>query len=146
MRPQLIAGEEIGAVTNDPNGWWGTNEIYTLPAIINLADGTPCNTRDPNYVPGSCGGTYGNLGRSAIVGPGAATLDFAIHKGFSVGETANVTFRAEFFNILNRANFGTPGIGPMSPSGSLRGGASFGIVTNTATTNRQIQLALKILF
>jgi len=146
MRPQLIAGEEIGAVTNDPNGWWGTNEIYTLPAIINLADGTPCNTRDPNYVPGSCGGTYGNLGRTAILGPGAATLDFAIHKGFSVGETANVTFRAEFFNIFNRANFGTPGIGPMSPSGSLRGGASFGIVTNTATTNRQIQLALKILF
>ena len=73
-------------------------------------------------------------------------MDFSVHKGFSVGETANIQFRAEFFNIMNRSNYGTPGIGPLSPSGSIQGGANFGVITDTATTSRQIQLALKVMF
>ena len=149
MRPQLKVGEEISPITEDPNQWYGPNSIFTLPAIINLADGTPCDTR--NAAPFSCAGTYtnvgGTVGRTAVNGPGAATLDFAIHKGFSVGETANIQFRAEFFNIMNRSNFGTPRINALSPSGSNRCCTrTFGLVENTATTSRQIQLALKVLF
>jgi hypothetical protein len=154
MRPQLIVGEELRPTTGDPNQWYGPNDIFTTPALINLADGTPCDdsrTGKANYVPGTCAGTFTNLGgtvgRSAVTGPGAATLDFSIHKNFFVGETADIQFRAEFFNIINRSNFGTPGIGALTGGGSQPGAArTFGLVTNTATTSRQIQLALKVLF
>jgi len=142
MRPSLVAGEELNPITEDPNQWFGSVDIFEAPTSINLADGTPCD--EDNAAPGSCAGTFGNLGRTAVDGPGAATLDFAIHKGFSVGETTNIQFRAEFFNIFNRSNFGTPEIGALSGGGTPQ--PDFGLVTNTATTSRQIQLALKILF
>jgi len=146
MRPQLKEGEQVNPTTEDPTAWWGPADIYTMPAIINLADGTPCDTRDPNYVPKSCGGTFGNLGRNVVTGPGGATFDFSIHKGFSLTETAEFVFRAEFFNVFNRANFGPPRSSPISSRGSTSSGASFGNITDTYTTARQIQFALKVLF
>ena len=150
MRPQLMEGEEIRPTTGDPNQWWGPNDIFAIPNLINLADGTPCDTSrsaKASYVPGTCAGTWTNLGRTAVTGPGAATLDFSVHKNFFVGETVDIQFRAEFFNIMNRSNFGTPGIGALTGGGSAAGAAgSFGLVTATATTSRQIQLALKVLF
>jgi len=142
MRPQLVAGEELNPTTEDPNQWFGSTDIFEAPTPINLADGTPCDIA--NAAPGTCGGTFGNLGRTAVVGPGAATLDFAIHKGFFVGETTNIQFRAEFFNIMNRSNYGTPSINALSGGGTPQ--PDFGLISNTATTSRQIQLALKILF
>jgi hypothetical protein len=75
-------------------------------------------------------------------------------------------FRAEFFNLLNRANFGTPSntvfsgtIGTIgaSPAGCTTTCANVGAysqspvgnagaITTTATPSRQIQLALKVIF
>ena len=53
-------------------------------------------------------GTYGNLGRHVVEGPGFATFDFSVFKALSIGETAAVQFRAEFFNLFNRPNFQSP--------------------------------------
>jgi len=53
-------------------------------------------------------------------------------------------FRTEFFNILNRANFGEPQNGIFNSDGSFR--SNVGRVTRTVSTSRQIQLALKIIF
>jgi hypothetical protein len=47
-----------------------------------------------------------------------------------------VQFRAEFFNVLNRANFGLP-------SGSI-GSAAAGTITTVVTNARQVQFALRL--
>ena len=53
-------------------------------------------------------GTCGNLGRGVFNGPGLADLDLSLFKNTAVTERVNLQFRAEFFNVLNHANFGTP--------------------------------------
>lgn len=55
-------------------------------------------------------GTFGQLGRNALVGPGLANVDLSIFKSFPMPykESHRVEFRAEFFNALNRVNFSNP--------------------------------------
>ena len=56
-------------------------------------------------------------------------------------------FRAEVFNLLNRANFGVPALlafaGTTDNEGPL---GSLGQIRSTVTTSRQIQLGLKLTF
>ena len=113
---------------------------------------------DPNAFTLQPAGFLGTAGRNILRGPGFATLDFSLAKDTALrmlGESGKVEFRAEFFNILNRANFVTPGIGLGGNSaGVVFAGrsntetplATAGRITRTAGTSRQIQLALKILF
>jgi hypothetical protein len=82
--------------------------------------------------------TPGNLGRNTFTGPGWSNLDFSLVKDTKITESKLVQFRAEFFNVLNEATFGTPG--------ASLGSQSFGISTGTATTERQIQFALRFMF
>jgi len=70
-------------------------------------------------------------------------VPFAMLKKFSINEKWNFQFRAEAFNVLNHANFNTPNAivffgNSISPSA--------GIITDTATRERQIQFAVRILF
>lgn len=53
-------------------------------------------------------GTFGNLGRNAIRGPGLANFDFGVFKDFTITETHRLQFRFEGFNGFNRTNFGNP--------------------------------------
>jgi hypothetical protein len=53
--------------------------------------------------------TPGNLGRNTFTGPGWSNLDFSLVKDTKITESKLVQFRAEFFNVLNEATFGTPG-------------------------------------
>jgi hypothetical protein len=80
----------------------------------------------------------GNLGRNTFIGPGWSNLDFSIIKDTRISESKTLQFRAEFFNILNEATFGNPG--------ATLGSTGFGIITGTATTERQIQFALRLMF
>jgi hypothetical protein len=63
-----------------------------------------------------------------------------------VGEQAQVQFRAEFFNILNHTNFQGPVRSRGTFAGSGRISRTFGELTETSTTSRQIQFALRIEF
>jgi hypothetical protein len=63
-----------------------------------------------------------------------------------ISETLNVQFRAEFFNIMNHANFNVPNLGNLNDdmidgTGAANGGA--GLLTTTTTDPREIQFALK---
>ncbi|MBI3939680.1 MAG: hypothetical protein HY315_02495 [Acidobacteria bacterium] len=95
-------------------------------------------------------GFYGNLGRNTIIGPGLIDFDFSLRKDFSVAETGNVSFRAEFFNIFNRANFQAPrppGTGLLNIfNASGVPALSAARLTATTTTSRQIQFGLKVSF
>jgi Carboxypeptidase regulatory-like domain/TonB-dependent Receptor Plug Domain len=88
-------------------------------------------------------GFWGNLGRDTLTGPGLATWDFAAHKDTRLGEKTNLQFRAELFNLLNRANFNTPNAVVFTPSGVS---PTAGLITSTSTTSRQVQLSLKLLW
>jgi len=88
-------------------------------------------------------GTFGNLGRGTFSGPGLADLDLSIMKNTALTEKVNLQFRAEFFNALNRTNLSTPNAVVFS-GGAIS--ASAGLITATATTSRQIQLGLKLIF
>jgi Carboxypeptidase regulatory-like domain/TonB dependent receptor len=100
-----------------------------------------------------CANLLGNSGRNSFYGPGLTTVDFSIFKNTHVpkiSETFNIQFRAEFFNILNHTNFAAPNFlndannSAFDPTGvSL---ANFGVLGSTATTSRQIQLGLKVMF
>jgi len=88
-------------------------------------------------------GFYGNLGRDTVSGPGLATWDFSALKNTAAGEHLTIQFRAELFNLLNRANFNTPNLIVFTPTG-VSGTA--GAITSTSTTSRQVQFALKLLW
>jgi hypothetical protein len=100
-------------------------------------------------------GTVGNLSRDSLTGPGYNDLDLSLAKTTQVAERVRAQFRAEFFNVLNHTNLGTPAETVFS-AGPTQGTAAnqttvaalsptAGVVTSAATT-RQIQLGLKFLF
>jgi hypothetical protein len=74
---------------------------------------------------------------------GIATWDFSAFKDTPIREPLTLQFRAEIFNLLNRANFNTPNLIVFTPSG-LSGTA--GAITSTSTTSRQVQFGLKLLW
>src|SRR5579885_2438108 len=82
-------------------------------------------------------GVYGTEGRNVVQGPGFAEWDFSTFKGVRFSESRMLQFRAEFFNLFNRANFRLPNSDISSPT--------FGQVQQ-ALSPRLIQFALKLLF
>jgi hypothetical protein len=89
-------------------------------------------------------GTFGTVGKNSFRLPGAFTWDMDLVKNFSFTERWRLQFRAEFFNVFNRANF-------MDDAASL---TNFQKVSSTnnfgairqAGDPRIGQLALKIFF
>lgn len=125
-RPVLLSGTDVApAVTGNPNHWWSTAG-YALPKI----------------------GELGNLGRNTATGPGLWDLDFALLKDTQIAERLRMQFRAEFFNILNHTNLGSPNTALFTegPGGTGIVSPAFGQIINTATTSRQLQFALKFIF
>ena len=84
-------------------------------------------------------GTFGNSGRNTQIGPGYEDFDFGFNKIIPTPNPFRLTFRAEAFNILNHANFG-------SPNASLSSGANFGRITSVQGNPRDLQVALRLDF
>jgi len=105
----------------------------------------PCAGADPTLLPASACAvanpavrTYGSYARNSLRGPHRGNLDFAVGKKTPiVGERLNVEFRAEFFNMINQAQFELPTLNILDPS--------FGQITCTYP-GRIIQLALRLTF
>jgi hypothetical protein len=107
-------------IAGNPNQWY-TPAAFILPAA----------------------GTYGNVGRGSLTGPGLADVDLSLFKTTSLSERVRLEFRAECFNLFNRVNFDLPNTtvfanGGLSPSA--------GLISTLATNPRQIQFGLKLLF
>jgi hypothetical protein len=90
-------------------------------------------------------GTFGNLAKNAVIGPGLADVDFAMKKQFNITERTNLQFRAEAFNLFNHPNFGNMIVPVFSGSTGARNGSA-GRIIDTSTTSRQIQFALRLAF
>jgi hypothetical protein len=80
--------------------------------------------------------TFGNAGRNILIGPGFVTWDSGVDKEFRMNERFGLQFRLEFFNLLNRPNFGLP-------NASI-GSAGAGTITTVVTNARQVQFALRL--
>jgi Carboxypeptidase regulatory-like domain len=98
-------------------------------------------------------GTFGNVGRDTLTGPGLSELDLSLAKSTVIHERLRAQFRAEFFNVLNHSNFTTPnpvvyssGPTPKTPTAEPAPSSTAGVISATATTSRQIQFGLKLLF
>jgi hypothetical protein len=123
-RPNLVlpAGQ---AITGNVNGWVHS-AAFTLPAP----------------------GTFGNLQRDFLWGPGIMQFDYALIKDTPIKERAHLQFRAEFFNILNHPNWGLPNASAFvqTTNGGGAPNPTFGQISSLTTPSRQIQFALKLMF
>jgi hypothetical protein len=80
----------------------------------------------------------GNASRVPATGPDFVNTDFSVIKQIGLPREMGLNFRAEFFNLFNHAQFGSP-VGDVSSAG-------FGFVQSTVNNPRLIQLALKLTF
>jgi hypothetical protein len=136
--PQVGSNRSGDGDTRNPDRP-SVNPAFTGPVQL----GSPNQWFNPDAFTLPTPGTYGNLGRETLTGPTLAEMDISLFKNTAVTDRLNLQFRAEFFNLLNHANFGTPNAivfagGAISPTA--------GLITATATTSRQIQFGLKLLF
>ena len=104
-------------------GEWFNTKCFTLD-LLSLALG--------NETP-----RFGNSGRNILFGPNLRTWDIALMKRTKISERFALQFRAQFFNLFNRANFGLPGAAVTTSTAGLIGGAR---------TPRDIQFGLKFEF
>jgi len=95
-------------------------------------------------------GSYGDVGRNAVRGPGMFNFDVALSRQFHIRERISLQVRAEAFNLINHPNF----VGAISPAGLIA--AFTTMTTNAASANfgqpqaafdpRILQFALKAAF
>jgi Carboxypeptidase regulatory-like domain/TonB-dependent Receptor Plug Domain len=148
----LQSGRPIPIVTStDTTGRYYYNQRPNIvpgvnPIVHNWSPATgylnPAAFSQPDY------GTFGNLGRNSIYGPGYKNLDFSVTKNTQLAERLSLQLRAEFFNILNHPNFAQPAHAVLPGDGAITQ------TPDVAQTNpglggggpRVIQLALKVVF
>jgi Carboxypeptidase regulatory-like domain/TonB dependent receptor len=161
---QVVGGWQMASIVSVSTGNWytvldsngnfanadgGAGGVSQRPDQVGNPHATPCipgtffNTcayADPN--PGS----FGNVGRNTIQGPGNRVWDFSMFKFFKMTERSNLEFRAEFFNVLNHTNFLFAKSGPQNGNpATVFGDPRFGTLT-ASRDPRQIQLAMKFSF
>jgi hypothetical protein len=123
----------------------GQRPNYTPIPGQQMITGNPAQWFNPLLFTLQTAGTYGNLGRDTLTGPGFVDLDVAVHKVLWKHERASVVLRVEMFNVANHPNFQIPSSLSLFGSTGLRV-ASAGQITQTTTPSRQLQLALRASF
>ncbi len=110
-----------------------------------IIEGGPSQYFNPNAFLQPLPGTYGNVGRNTLQGANLYETDLSVSRRFSVTERVVLQFRGEIFNLFNHTNLNTPNpvvyaaaTGDPSPTA--------GVITSTATSSRQVQLGLKLLW
>ena len=119
-----------------------------VPGVSLIAPGgqTPQRWINPAAFAIPANGNWGNAGRNLVRAPRIWQIDTALTKRNQITERIGLEFRAEAFNILNRAQFS-------APNTNLSSAGSFGQITQpfnagaTGTgTPRQFQFMLRLNF
>jgi hypothetical protein len=122
-RPSVVAPTQVySGPANDPSYW------LNPAAFVCAGSNAACSVFS---------GQFGNLGRNAVYGPGTINFDMALTRRFTVGERWKLDLRADFFNVMNHANWNSPGTNTTS--------STFGEVTSFSSP-RLIQMAMKLYF
>jgi len=90
-------------------------------------------------------GTFGDMERNALRGPGFWNVDASLFKRFRLGGERNLEFRVEAQNVFNHVNLGNPNSEIGVPGNN---NASAGFITGTAPNHvqRNLQFALRFGF
>ncbi len=142
-RPDLVTGRSNGNIVQGTTaGCRGVAAGQKLGGTSLYFD--PCAFAIPTV------GFLGTAGRNILLGPGFANVDFSLVKDTALrflGEGGKLEFRAEIFNILNRANFAEPNRTVFAAVNDVENPlGNVGQITSTSGASRQIQFGLKILF
>jgi len=124
-RPNLVGNPNSGSCA-PPKGQTTGAPVGTLACWFNA---TAFVANSP--------GTFGNVGRNALVGPARWDMDAGIVRSFRVRESQNLQMRFEAFDVFNHPRF-------QNPQGSLKS-SQFGQITG-ADDPRILQLAVKYVF
>jgi hypothetical protein len=135
--PDRVLGRSSSSiVTGNPNGYFDPSAFILPPAA---PAGFPAGS-----------GFYGNAGRNILTGPGLVDFDFSLQKStpLKIREGSRLEFHADFFNLMNRANFAIPPANLSQVLNPTTGAyiPSAGQITTTVTSSRQLQFGLKLLF
>jgi hypothetical protein len=155
----LVGGWQVGGIFTHQTGAVATPLLGTDNSAIQGAGGNfdrPNSTGISPYLSGSARslnvwvnkaayksaapGFFGNVARGSYTGPGFTNLDASLHKVFLMpyNERHQLSIRFEAFNALNHPNWNTPTLNFSS--------STFGRITGTANSMRQLQLAAKYQF
>jgi hypothetical protein len=120
------------------------NYVYGI-SLTPAAGSTPQEWINPAAFSTPVAGTFGNLGHNAFRAPGISEVELALSKDVHIAERVTLRFRADVFNLFNRAQYGAPNA-DVSQS-------TFGVITTTISnyatgrgTPREFQLSAKISF
>jgi hypothetical protein len=122
---------------------------------VNLSDATtgdPSRFVDTSFFQLQPAGFYGNAPRNALRGPNLKSFDMTLSKQTAITERLRSEFRFEAFNLFNRTNFAPPEAGNrvlftnVDANGNPILNPTFGQLTRTATSSRQLQFGLKLLW
>ncbi len=159
---QLVGGWEFSTITTVQSGAatetasWDSAGVVFSPSgeRLNCLAGVNPVLPNPNASGGygwynaaafsnPVAGTFGNCGRNNLRGPRMVNVDFSAIKHFPIAERQSLQFRVEMFNAPNHVELGTPGSVSWGGSSNVAPPSNFGVITTTAASMRQIQLALK---
>ncbi|MEO8130664.1 MAG: carboxypeptidase-like regulatory domain-containing protein [Bryobacteraceae bacterium] len=159
---QLVGNWQLGTITTLQSGGvvntssWdsaGTNFVSNATRL-NCNAGVdpilPGNNQNGWFNPAAfsnpLAGTFGNCGRNTIRGPWMGNQDVSVHKLFPITERKNLEFRMEMFNAPNHVLLTAGGQLSWNNGSSPAPSSTFGRITGTSASMRQIQFALKFNF
>jgi len=153
-RPSWAPGATRSTATsNIPNGFFFNPFAFARPFV---PAGQLIPSSNGAATADATGTDIGNLGRNVLRGPSQTNVDFSVLKRFPFGESKNVEFRAEFFNLFNHVNFANPisnfnavpstSIEPNTGQIMNNNPGDFGRIISTSNNPRLIQLAVKLNF
>src|SRR5215831_7780852 len=132
------SGSGDSNITDVPS--WNPN--FNGPVVLGRVD----HWFDPNAFVLPIPGTFGDVSRGSIRGPGLVNVDTSFFKKFRISERFNLQLRAEAFNIFNHSNFFYPNSVVFAGNSANYSYSDTAAQITAAATSRQIQLALKLLF
>src|SRR6266850_264558 len=80
------------------------DRVPGVPLYLNIP-GDPLAIVNPAAFKIPAVGTFGNLKRGDVRGPGISNIDFSVAKNWKVKERYGIQFRTEMFNVFNHTNF-----------------------------------------
>src|SRR5207244_3665828 len=101
-RPSWAPGATRSTATSNVPAGYFFNPFAFVRAVVQSGQLIPSSNGMARA--DALGTDIGNVGRNVLRGPGQNNVDFSIIKRFPIGESKNIEFRAEFFNLFNHVN------------------------------------------